>query len=264
MSKWRPNSQDCLYVIGDVHGMYYQLKIIFSRIFPLRKSDGISDSLVMLGDYVDRGVESHKVLDLLIEKKKKFKNKIHLLTGNHEALFLEAIKNGESNPSNYDLWMINGGANTLMGYLQRKKLPMDNPWGMSRGRLKDLVPEEHVNFLENDLEDYYETEDYIFVHAGLDPIVSANKQSRDLILNDRSLFSFVKRMKISNLGLPWGKTIVTGHNTNDTSPFIYDKYMMVDCSSQLSICVLELGSMDGFVAKAGNGKLVQLNIDNCF
>lgn len=259
MSKWRPSKKDCLYVIGDVHGLLPQLKIIFSRIFPLRKSDGINDHLIMLGDYIDRNIDSHKVIDLLIEKKKKFKNKILLLRGNHEKMFLESIKNGRSNPSNYDLWLLNGGDKTLMGYLQRKGLPLENAWNLSRDRLKDLVPQEHVDFLENQLIDYIETDEYIFVHGGCDPLEALKNQNLDILLWDRSLNSFVKKMYIHKKKLPWNKTIITGHNGDETSPFIYDKYIMLDCSSQLNISVLEINSMECFLAKAGNGKLIKLN-----
>jgi len=259
MSKWRPLNQDCIYVIGDVHGQLAQLQVIFSRILPLRKSDGINDRLVMLGDYVDRGVESHKVLDLLIEKKNKFKDKISLLRGNHESMFLEAIKNGESNPSNYDLWMVNGGESTLLGYLQRKDLPIDNLWSLSRSRLKDLVPEEHIDFLENKLDNFIETDEHIFVHAGCDPFNDLKYQEKNILLYDRSLFKFVKRMSVSKSKLPWKKTIIAGHNTDSSLPFIYDKYIMLDCSSKLNICVMEINSMEAFIAKFGNGRLVKLD-----
>lgn len=262
MSKWRPLNQDCVYVIGDVHGQLAQLQVIFSRILPLRKSDGINDRLIMLGDYVDRGIDSHKVLDLLIEKKNKFENKISLLRGNHEALFLEAIKNGESNPSNYDLWMVNGGENTLLGYLQRKNLPIDNLWSLSRSRLKDLVPEEHVDFLENKLENFIEMDEHIFVHAGCDPFLNLKDQDLNMLTSDRSLFKFVKRMKTSNINLPWKKTIICGHNTFGPLPFIYDKYIMLDCSSKLNLCVLELNSMESFIAKRGNGRLVKIDLSS--
>ena len=59
MSKWRP-SKECIYVIPDVHGMYNELELILSRILPLRKTDGVKDKIVFLGDYVDRRVDSDR------------------------------------------------------------------------------------------------------------------------------------------------------------------------------------------------------------
>ena len=60
MSKFRP-SFNSIYVIPDIHGHYDQLKLICKRILPLRKSDGGRDTLIFLGDYIDRGPNSPEI-----------------------------------------------------------------------------------------------------------------------------------------------------------------------------------------------------------
>ena len=108
MSKWRPTGLNCLYVIGDIHGQLEQLKLICKRIFPLRKSDGGKDVLVLLGDYIDRLPESHLVVDFLIAAKKKYKDQLILLRGNHEQLLIDAM-NSLRDSNKYMRWMNNGG-----------------------------------------------------------------------------------------------------------------------------------------------------------
>ena len=91
MSKWRPSNLNCLYVIPDIHGAYSLLEKILKRILPLRKSDGGQDKIIFLGDYIDRHVDSHKVLDRIIELKEKYGDSVICLCGNHELMFLEGL-----------------------------------------------------------------------------------------------------------------------------------------------------------------------------
>ena len=88
-TKWRPNKDgDNIYTIGDIHGQLHQLKLILKSILPLRKNEGVQDRIIFLGDYVDRNKNSHLVLDLLIDLKKKYKSKLMFLKGNHEDMFM--------------------------------------------------------------------------------------------------------------------------------------------------------------------------------
>ena len=92
MSKWRPSKNSCLYVIPDIHGAYSLLEKILKRILPLRKSGGVQDKIVFLGDFIDRHVDSHLVLDRLIELKKKYGDNVICLWVNHELKFLEGME----------------------------------------------------------------------------------------------------------------------------------------------------------------------------
>jgi serine/threonine protein phosphatase 1 len=250
MSKWRPTKLNCLYVIPDVHGMYGPLRLILNRILPLRKSDGGKDMLVMLGDYIDRRADSHRVLDLLIEVKEKYKDQVIMLTGNHEDMLLEGIK---PNPSSADylFWMNNGGEATLAGYVERKGEKVENLYSMLRARVQDYIPKEHLSFMRS-LRDYWEYENYIFVHGGCDPTLPMHKQDRELMLFDRSLSKIVVT-RFHNIPLPWERVIVTGHNgrKRKSRPIIRDKFMMLDTSYAGMLMVLELRSMQAFMAKEG-------------
>ena len=91
MSKWRPATTECLYTIADIHGEADLLNKILKRILPLRKSDGIHDKIVFLGDYVDRHKDGHKVLDALI-KLKWFSNETKDQEYAEEELWVGALE----------------------------------------------------------------------------------------------------------------------------------------------------------------------------
>ena len=258
MGKWRPSELNCLYVIPDIHGMYDQLNLILKRILPLRKSDGGKDLLVFLGDYIDRREDSHKVVDLLIDLKKKYSDQIIFLRGNHEQMLLDAIKPSVTS-YDYLFWMKNGGENSLLGYLRRAKQEIDNPYTIERMRVRDYIPLKHIEFFES-LRHYYEFEDYIFVHAGCDPTKLLYNQDKTALIFDRSLYSIV-RDRLNKVPLPWEKVVVTGHNGGkEHDVLIRSKFMMLDMSYKSNLLVMELRSMTGFVAKKGKKRLVGVKL----
>jgi serine/threonine protein phosphatase 1 len=258
MGRWRPSPKSCLYVIPDVHGMLQQLKVIFNRILPLRNQAGCDDRLVMLGDYIDRGQDSHFVIDLLIQIKKRYGDQVVLLMGNHEQMLLRALDNVD-NSRDYIMWMKNGGEQTLAGYIKRKGESINNPYQIRNTRLRDYIPVEHAAFLHM-LEPYYETDDYIFVHAGCDPLLPMERQEPELLYWSRQLFQSVLRLRDEELS--WDKTIVTGHcGQSLAKPYIRQKYMMLDCSWKRQLLLLELNSMGAMMAKDGNGRLVRYDLE---
>lgn len=258
MSKWRPSDLDCLYVIPDIHGNFNQLKLICNRILPLRKSDGIKDKLVFLGDYIDRGEDTPAVLDFLIDIKKKYKDQVIFLRGNHEDMLLGALgKKDEPSSeevSNYSMWVQNGGAAAIGQYLEQYWKSDLNPFTLPKSRLPDLIPLKHVKFLES-TQYYYEYEQYIFVHAGCNPNVPLEQQDEEFLIWDRSVFKFVLRQLKNKQELLWDKTIITGHNY--TGPIVNEKFMMLDCSLKQELIVVELNSMEACIAKYGNKRLIK-------
>ena len=258
-SKWRPQCLNALYVISDTHGRLQQLNLILDRILPLRKSDGGKDRLIMLGDYIDRDPDSHLVIDKLIELKKKYKDKLILLRGNHELMFLDGIKASLSS-DNYMFWMKNGGEQTLSGYLKRGGQPMDNPYVLPRPRIIDFIPKEHIEFIENELVDYYhfqdEMDEFFFAHAGFDTERRINNQQKHDLIWGNGLYTKVKEK--ANDPLPC--TIVTGHYWD--GPYITKNFMMLDCYNRKELLAVELRSMEAYAAKPGYNRLLKVSLED--
>ena len=134
---------DRIIAIGDIHGHAKALAALL-RLIDLRPTD----TLVTLGDYVDRGPDSKGVLDQLIG----LEGQCHLvpLMGDHEEMMLGAREGRD----NFKFWMQFGGDVALDSY--------------GPGRTMGLVPWEHWAFLKW-LRLYYESDHYFFVHANYSP-----------------------------------------------------------------------------------------------
>src|SRR5437773_9250836 len=91
--------------IGDIHGCSRALQAIVEAIQP-----AADDTLVLLGDYVDRGPDSRGVLDFLLEQEERCR--VVPLLGNHELMLLDALEN----PNVIGPWMECGGNATMRSY----------------------------------------------------------------------------------------------------------------------------------------------------
>jgi serine/threonine protein phosphatase 1 len=139
-----------IFAIGDIHGCATRLELLLSRL----PFDQAHDTLVLLGDYLDRGPEVKKVLDQLCRLRAEGVCMVPLM-GNHEYLLLEYHRSGDQ---------------ALLPYLRGLGLEntLESYGGASLAELNSLafMPKEHRDFLLSLLA-YWETEEYIFVHAGL-------------------------------------------------------------------------------------------------
>lgn len=139
------------------------------------------DDLICLGDYIDRGPDSRKVVEFFMELKEHHRPRVTLLKGNHEDMCIEAHKDGVINE--YDartMWRFNGCQATLAS------------WG-------GKVPIEAIRFMESLLL-YHENRDMIFVHGGVVP---------ELPLEDSDPYDLLwSRNTAPHYS---GKTVVVGH-----------------------------------------------------
>jgi serine/threonine protein phosphatase 1 len=174
-----------IFAIGDIHGCFDQLQTLIKCI----AIDRQYDTLVFIGDYIDRGSSSREVVDYVIRLCDEFKNVVCLL-GNHEQMLLRYLEG-----NNEEMYLCNGGIATLLSYrISRHDAREDR---------KGKIPENHLAFFQS-LLPYYETDDYIFVHAGLTPGVPLNKQTVQDLLWVRQEFIF------SNYD--FGKPVIYGHS----------------------------------------------------
>ncbi len=185
-----------VFAIGDIHGCMDKLCSLIDKI----DIDFDHDTLVFLGDYIDRGSDSFEVVEYLIDLKKQYP-KIVFLKGNHEDM-LEKYING---PDKYT-YLLNGGQQTLESYM--KKSSPDMP----------VIPRKHLEFFES-LVLFYETDNYIFVHAGLRENIPLNMQECDDILWIRGEFILSD--------YDFGKKVVFGH-TPLTEPLVQPNKIGID------------------------------------
>lgn len=167
--------------IGDIHGCRTALETLLEAIQPRAE-----DTVVTLGDYVDRGPDSKGVVSRLIELSEQCR--LICLMGNHEEMMLSVMREGQP----HDEWLRHGGIETLDSY------------GFD-GSL-DFLPPRHNAFFDA-LIDGFETETHLFVHAAYDPDLPLQDQSR-YMLRWHSLRTGVPGPHFS------GKTAVVGHTAN--------------------------------------------------
>ncbi|MBC7852378.1 MAG: serine/threonine protein phosphatase [Pirellulaceae bacterium] len=123
--------------IGDIHGCAAALAAVLAAIEPAER-----DTLVFLGDYVDRGPDSRGVIEQVLSLDKKCR--VVPLLGNHEVMFLDALDKGAEGGG----WLQYGGSETLASY----------DWTIEN------IPATHLDFLRG-LKRYHETATHFFVHA---------------------------------------------------------------------------------------------------
>lgn len=167
--------------IGDIHGCRSALESLLEAVSP--RPD---DTIVTLGDYVDRGPDSKGVVDRLVELSSRCR--LVALKGNHETMMLSVVREGES----HEEWLRHGGIETLDSY------------GFA-GNL-DFFPDSHVAFFDA-LVDAFETETHLFTHAAYDPDLPLSEQS-EYMLRWHSLRESVPPPHFS------GKIAVVGHTAN--------------------------------------------------
>lgn len=131
--------------IGDIHGYLNALQTLVDLVS--LKAD---DTLVTVGDYVDRGPDSAGVIEWLIEKFDD--GDLIPLRGNHDIMMLNALDGGEWRGG----WQSYGGETTLDSYRRRGFNPE-----------VDGLPERHRRFIETDCQKIHVAETHFFVHASV-------------------------------------------------------------------------------------------------
>lgn len=173
-----------VFAIGDVHGMIDLARKAEARIAADPDFDPATSLILYLGDLVDRGPESAFLLDWLLVRSKTGAERM-FLRGNHEEM-MEAFL---SDPSQHMNWLDFGGYETLNSYgimQSHRKLHQMRPKELTV-LLQTTIAESHRRFIAQTV-DALESDDFLFVHAGVVPGVPIDKQTRDDFLWARDRF----------------------------------------------------------------------------
>jgi len=100
------------FAVGDIHGRADLLARMLDRLeAEAAAHPHLQPIVVFLGDYVDRGLESAKVIDMLLSGRPHGFER-HFLRGNHE----QAMQAFMRDPDQGRAWLAYGGAETLLSY----------------------------------------------------------------------------------------------------------------------------------------------------
>ena len=205
-----------IFAIGDIHGCLDKLR----KLLALIDADWAQDTVVFMGDYIDRGPASKEVVDAVLDLRRKHERVVCLM-GNHERMFLNWLDGREE-----DLFLANGGRNTLRSY---GIAPDDYD-------REAKVPPDHLEFFRS-LLPYYETETHLFVHAGVRPGLPMEIQDpHDMIWIRHEFF-------LADHGL--NKTVVFGHTPFTGKPYVGEKRIGIDTGAVYggTLTCLELPAM---------------------
>jgi serine/threonine protein phosphatase 1 len=145
------------YAIGDVHGEAQKLDQLLRSIRADAIARKVAHRIVFLGDLVDRGPDSRRVVDRAMHLART--EDAIVIKGNHEELMLHAYDNRESVGIYW--WAENGGDQTITSYMGANGVCDD--W-------RDAIDKAHVAWLRTlpvMIRD--EPRGLVFVHGGIDP-----------------------------------------------------------------------------------------------
>jgi len=207
-----------LYAIGDTHGHLRETRALVKQLV----AEGMEperDTVVFLGDYVDRGPDVCGLVAYLMLCPAHWV----FLRGNHDQMLLDALERPwEDRP--FLRWFTAGGRETWYSYISsrnRHQLVTTYPWhhtDADRLAIASDIPDDHLAWLEaRPL--WHETDRHLFVHAGLRPgVAPADARPRDLL--------WMRREFIAS-DHDWGKIVVFGHTTQ-RAPLVLPNKIGID------------------------------------
>ena len=209
-----PNSpkmiKRCIYyAIGDVHGEVDRLCALHDTILEhheLTQPDA-KQVIVHLGDYVDRGPDSCGAVEAILELEACMDEDLQVvsLKGNHEQLMLEALADPEG--ATMRTWMRPGygGAETLQSYEER-------------GAAGQALQEKHCQWFR-ELPAIWRPRGtpYVFVHAGVDPVLFPLEDEQVYIWTRSADFFDTDQWRSHHLR---GAIVVHGHTPTKGEPEI--------------------------------------------
>lgn len=180
------------WVIPDVHGCLQTLRSLVEDLIGLQKND----SLIFLGDVIDRGPASKGVIDYILNLQKSG-IKTTVIKGNHEEYMAKVFREEQSKSgfrkmmgfksSSLKEWMMYGGADTLQSF---------NAYTVS------AIPEFYIEWIES-LQYYIQWENFLIVHAGFN-------FDNDDIFSDTQSMMWIREYKIDPEKLG-NRKIIHGH-----------------------------------------------------
>ncbi|MEI6206085.1 MAG: metallophosphoesterase family protein [Desulfuromonadales bacterium] len=224
------------FVITDIHGCCRTFRQLLFLKLELQKSD----TLYLLGDYIDRGPDSKGVIDTILNLQRDGYD-VRTVKGNHEQMLIEFVESGSD--ETLDRWLDNGGAETLQSYGAKDE--------------EFVIPSEHLDFIKA-LPAYIATEAHIFVHAGLNftldaPVVDT---SQEFMLWSR------KNVEVDSEKIG-GRKVIAGHTPRfivEIAVSLETNFIQLDNGCYMKDCFRGRGNLVA-LELSSNRLYIQKNID---
>lgn len=206
------------FVIGDIHGRFEALK----EVLTLSKFNYGKDRLIVLGDVVDGGEDTYKVIEELLTI-----NNLIFIIGNHDQFFIDYINHGTAE----NLWLNQGGCNTLNSYGGRCYPAKNSLYGPAFFDTTQVnIPHAHKLFFKKGAY-YHISNNLLFVHGGIDPSTPhIADQKQHCLLWDRELIEYAKSTPV-----PEYTKVFVGHTTTqekgELCPIRYNNLWCMDCGA---------------------------------
>ncbi|NNC59548.1 MAG: serine/threonine protein phosphatase [Erythrobacter sp.] len=234
------------YAIGDIHGCNTHFEALIEAI----EEDALSapdleTRIVLLGDLVDRGPDSAKVI--ANARNWQERRNVQILAGNHEEMFLQSFNDTKV----LRHFIRHGGRETILSYGVPQKKYNKASLDELQALIHEYVSEQDRAFIAS-FSEMVVAGDYVFVHAGIKPGIELEAQSREDLLWIRE--RFLDYDEAHPLFVVHGHTIVEkiDRRTNrigiDTGAFRYGK---------LTALVLE-GSSRRVIQALGDGETIEI------
>ena len=208
-----------IYVIGDVHGHYNELVELINKL-----PNKFESKICFVGDLIDRGPDSKKVVDLV-----KTYN-YDCVLGNHEQMCIEHT----GNPYNY-----------VGGYGQSAL----NNFGYNGG-VSTLDSYGNLELLQNDIETFF-TKLPIFKHY---PI--KNKDGKQLLVSHSCILNYLKDLDDDDI--LWNRDVLINNKNYIKESPIYFNVFGHTITSGVIINNKFASIETGIAAKNSGGKLTCL------
>ena len=159
------------YANGDIHGNLGALDSLLAQIEPELDAE---DTVVLLGDYIDRGLNSKDCIERILRLRAEAPCPIVGLLGNHEQWMLRTM----NDPRSHSWVLATEALETVRSYSEEAAVKIADAMGALRirlftekaplpyGEFFEAMPEEHITFFR-ELKPYYRTPDVICVHGGM-------------------------------------------------------------------------------------------------
>jgi serine/threonine protein phosphatase 1 len=170
------------FVVGDIHGRCAQLNTLLEML----PRTVASDTLVFLGDLIDRGPDIPGVVEHVFGLCREDPERVICLRGNHEQMLLDFL-DGTSL-----IWIeqATGSDCTFAQYTQTPLvLRQGSDFDSARDLLSRKLPREQVDFFR-DLPLYHEDDHALYVHAGLENGKHPRESSSEALLWTRDMNFF--------------------------------------------------------------------------